>query len=32
VDSLLAGMTINGIEVDDLLDAYRALTKKMNSR
>ncbi len=28
VDSLMAGMTIDGIAVDDLLDAYRALTKR----
>jgi uncharacterized protein YjbI with pentapeptide repeats len=32
VDSLMAGMTIDGIAIEDLLDAYRAFTKEMKSR
>ena len=31
VDSLMEGMTIDGIAVYDLLDAYRASTKEANS-
>ena len=30
VHSLMAGMTIDGIAVDDLMDAYHSLTRKVN--